>query len=172
MRIQSITLGAAGVSKWQPVNLKQKAFAVGIATIISSGASLTYTVEHTFDDLGLQQAFSAVRVATTATVTMPLHGLTVGDSIQVSFAGAPFDGLFTVLSVTNENVFTYTVLNSGALVSSPGSSLVALRVFPNDVLVSKTGRENSNYAFPVSAVRINVTAYTSGHVTLLITQGV
>jgi hypothetical protein len=42
------------------------------------------------------------------------HGLTVGDSIVVSglTGGTPADGAFTVLAVTDKDVFTYTFTTS------------------------------------------------------------
>lgn len=172
MRIQYVTIGSATSSAWQPIDYKQKAFAVGLAGIISSGASLTWKVQHTFDDLGRLQPFTASRTTTTATVTLPDHGLTAGDSIQVQYAGAPFDGYYAVASVSDQNTFTYTVANSGAAASLPTAQLVAMRVFDNSVLVSQTGRKDANYAFPVTACRLVCTAYTSGKVTLIVTQGV
>lgn len=42
--------------------------------------------------------------------------------------------------------------------------------FKNSTMVGQAGNKDGNYAFPVSAIRINVTAYTSGSVTLTILQ--
>jgi hypothetical protein len=62
-----------------------------------------------------RQIESASQAGTT-TVTMRVkdHGLTVGDSIVVSglTGGTPADGTFTVLSVTDKDVFTYTFTTS------------------------------------------------------------
>jgi hypothetical protein len=43
--------------------------------------------------------------------------------------------------------------------------------FKHSTLVSKTASADGNYAFPIRAVRINNTAYTSGTATLTILQG-
>lgn len=56
---------------------------------------------------------TATRVTTVATVTMPNHGLLVGDSIVVTGA-APFAGTFTIASVINSDTFTYAVSNANA----------------------------------------------------------
>jgi hypothetical protein len=62
-----------------------------------------------------RQIESASQAGTT-TVTMRVkdHGLTVGDSIVVSglTGGTPANGTFTVLSVTDKDVFTYTFTTS------------------------------------------------------------
>jgi hypothetical protein len=62
-----------------------------------------------------RQIESASQSATT-TVTMRVrdHGLTVGDSIIVSglTGGTPANGTFTVVSVTDKDVFTYTFTTS------------------------------------------------------------
>lgn len=99
------TASAAGATTPVTFNLHQSSFTVSIAVALSAGASLTYTVEHTFDD----------------------------------------------------------VFASGF---NPATAVW----FPNDVLVSKTTSEDGNYAFPVTAVRLNITAYTSGTATLTVIQ--
>jgi hypothetical protein len=43
--------------------------------------------------------------------------------------------------------------------------------FDHSVLVGKSVNSDSNYAFPVTAIRLRVTAWTSGSVTLSILQG-
>lgn len=43
--------------------------------------------------------------------------------------------------------------------------------FKHSTLVGKTANADGNYAFPVRAVRLNVTAWTSGSATLTILQG-
>ena len=99
----TVIQGSAGTSRWIPVDYKQVPFNIGLGVVLSSGAVLTYQVEHTFDDL------QDPNITPTAFVNAGLNGLTVND-----------DG---------------------------------------------------NYAFPVKAIRINVTAYTNGEAKLLIVQG-
>ncbi len=43
--------------------------------------------------------------------------------------------------------------------------------YANDGLQIKTSNDDGNYAFPVRAVRLNVTAFVSGSATLTIVQG-
>lgn len=80
-------------------------FNVGMAVVLAPGASLTYTVEHTFDDV-----FAANFNPTTATW------------------------------------------------------------FPNVAMTAKTSSADGNYAFPVTAVRLNVTAFTSGSAMFTVIQ--
>lgn len=50
-------------------------------------------------------------------------------------------------------------------------STVTPTAFKHSTVVSQTSNKDGNYAFPVRAVRLNVTAYTSGTATLTILQG-
>ena len=45
---------AVGVTPPVPLDINQSPFAVSIAVSLSAGASLTYTVEHTYDDIYAQ----------------------------------------------------------------------------------------------------------------------
>jgi hypothetical protein len=171
MRPTSTTLGQAGPSSWIPLNRYQSPFNVALSVTLSSGASLTYKLQHTFDDPQETYACSITRSSTTATVTLTDHGLVANDSVTVIGAGAPLDGTYTVASVVDANSFTYTVTNSGATVSAAGAKLAKHRVFDHEGMTGKTANEDGNYAFPVAAVRLNVTAYTGGKATLTIHQG-
>jgi len=51
MRPIQRTLSAVGVSTWIPVDYRQAPFEIGIGVALSPGSSLTYTVEHTFDNI-------------------------------------------------------------------------------------------------------------------------
>jgi hypothetical protein len=42
--------------------------------------------------------------------------------------------------------------------------------FQNSSVTAQTASANGNYAFPVRAIRLNVTAYTSGSATLTLVQ--
>jgi hypothetical protein len=61
-----------------------------------------------------RQIESASSSAFTVTMRVQDHGLTIGDSIIVSglTGGTPANGTFTVLSVTDKDVFTYTFTTS------------------------------------------------------------
>lgn len=103
MRPQVITqAGSTGATAWIPVDYKQSPFNIGLAVTIGAGV-LTYSVEHTFDD-----------------------------------------------------------------VYDPAVTPVA---FTHATLVSQTTNKDGNYAFPVRAIRLNVTAWTSGGANLTILQG-
>lgn len=71
------------------------------------------------------------RVTTTATITVARHDLVVGDWVYIDFeAGGPTDGVYQVATVTDENVFTVAVADSG---SASGSVTIY-----NDVLMQVT----------------------------------
>ena len=99
-----VTLGAVAVSAPIPLNNYSTPFNVGIGCDISAGGSLTYAVEHTFDDV---------------------FASTFNPSTATWFATAGLSG---------------------------------------------TTDLNGNLAFPVTAVRINVSAWTSGTVTMTVIQ--
>jgi hypothetical protein len=100
-----VTLGAVAVSAPIPLNNYTSPFSVGVGCDISAGGSLTYTVEHTFDDV-----FAANFVPASATW------------------------------------------------------------YPNSGLTSQTTDKDGNYSAPVTAVRLNVTAWISGTVTMTVIQ--
>lgn len=171
MRPICISLSAAGASSWIQLNRLAQSFWTSIGVSLSSGASLTYSVQHTTDDIHETfEAFSITRSTTTATVKLADHGLSVGDWVMGVGIGAPFDGEFAVASVVDANTFTYTVANSG-LTTRVNGSLRKARVVAHDVLTARTANAESNYAFSPVAVRLNVTSHTSGTVDLKVIQG-
>lgn len=101
MRPQVISKVAAGTTAWIPVDYKQSPFNIGFGVTVTG--TLTYDIEHTFDD--------------------------------------PYDTTITPTA------------------------------FKHSVVVAQTTNKDSNYAFPVRAVRLNVTAFTSGSATLTLLQG-
>jgi hypothetical protein len=106
MRPVTITASASGGSTPVVLDFRLNPFSVAIGCVVSAGATLTYTIQHTFDD--------------------------------------PFQSG----GLTNATWFDHD--DSG--------------------LVNQTGNANGNYAFPVRASRINVTAYTGGSVTVTYVQ--
>lgn len=170
----SVTLSAAGNSNWIPLNRLQVPFGVSLAGMISSGAVLVWKVQHTFDrlDSDAERQISISRAGTVATVTDPAHKLSVGDSIFIMGSRSTnLDGNFDIATIVDANTYTYTVVNTGATVSAGGTRVKSLRVFDHATLTAQAGRADGNYAFPVSACRLVVTAYTSGNVTLDLLQG-
>ena len=105
MRPVRVTVGALGVSNPIILDHYQRPFSVGIGAALSAGASLTFSIEHTFDDV---------------------------------FAAS---------------------FNPAAAVWYSDASLA-----------SKSASTTGNYAYPVMAIRINVTSWTSGSVTMTVIQ--
>jgi hypothetical protein len=174
MRPVTYTLSAAGAGLWIPLDYISTPFNVGIGVTLTPGAVLTYTVEHTFDDLFDRLQIAALsRVAGVATLDfLAAHGLRNGDWVGVDAAGAPFDTELGVVTVVDADTITYPVVNSGPLSVLPASFVRArkARVFPHEFLVSQTANQDGNYAFACRATRLNVTAYTGGSATLAIVQ--
>lgn len=51
MRRQIVTVGALGSSAAIPVDYRAQVFNIGIGCVISGGATLTYKIQFTFDDI-------------------------------------------------------------------------------------------------------------------------
>ncbi len=100
-----VTVGAQTVSDPLPMNLHATPFNIGLGIAVSGGASLTYKVQHTFDDV-----FAAGFVAASATW------------------------------------------------------------FDHSTITGKTASFDGNYAYPVVAIRLNVTVWASGTATLTVLQ--
>ena len=103
MRPIRVTVGSATVSTPIVLDHYQDPFNVGLGIALSSGATLTYKVQHTFDDV----------------------------------AGNTFD---------------------------PSTATW----YDHTTLTAKTTSSDGNYAFPVTAIRLNVTAYTNGSATMTV----
>lgn len=105
MRPVRVTVSSATVSAPIPMDQYISPFNVGFGVTLSAGATLTYKVQHTFDDV---------------------------------FASG-FD---------------------------PSTAAW----FDHATVTGKTASTDGNYAFPVSAIRLNVTAYTGGTATMNVLQ--
>lgn len=170
MRPVKVRMAAAGYSQWIPVNRLQSNFNVSIAVVVSSGGVLTYTVQHTFDDIHAYSDRKITRSTTVATVNYTNHGLSVGDWAAVQGTGdSNLDGFQTVASVVDANNFTYTVSNTGATAAIGQVSIA--RVFPNLTMAGVSTSQDGNYVNPIMACRLYVSAYTSGSAELLVLQG-
>ena len=176
MRTQAVTLGSATFSEWYPMNSKQTPFNVGISVTLTPSASLTYSVQHTSDNLferTSQCSFS--RTTTAVSVTQIAHGLSVGDWVHVEGANTistdVFDGDFAVAAISSADIFTYTVANTGATVGKTGARISTAKVRENANLSAATASGDTNYAFPCRAVRLKITTYSSGTATMTINQG-
>jgi len=100
-----VTVASASASAVIPLNTYGDPFNVGIGCDVSAGGSLTYTVQHTFDN-----------------------------------------------------------------VQSPTFDPSTATWYSNATIVAQTADKDGNYAYPVTAVRLLVTAYTSGSVTMTVIQ--
>lgn len=173
MRPVKITQGALGSTLWTLLDKQQAPFNVGLGAMITSGASLTYSVQYTYDDPGANPRRVLVsRAAAVATVIDPDHRLSVGDNIVVIGTGSVvLDGSFDVATIVDANTYTYTVANSGPTADVNASTVVSMRVYSLTALAAQTTRKDANLTIPVMAVRLNVSVYASGKVDLDILQG-
>lgn len=177
MRPIRLSVGAAGSSVWCPLDSRSSPFEVGLGFVPASGATLTAKVQHTFDSPYRTHAVSVSRSGVTATVVDTGldglgHGLSVGDSVFIEKSGSStLDGTFDVASVIDANTYTYTVANSGPTTDQGQTDAIGFRVFDHATMAGMTTRTDGNYSFSVSAIRLNVTAYTSGRADLWVTQG-
>jgi hypothetical protein len=153
---------------WHRMDDRQSPFNVGFFVDVQGTG--TYTVEHGFANFNDVKLPKITRSTTTATVTLPNHGLQVGDSLVVWGCGAPLDGTFPVASVTDANVVTYTVANSG-VAAGADPHCVPIRVFQHSSVASKTTSQDGNYAFPVNCVRCTCTVAGTGKYAFHVNQG-
>jgi hypothetical protein len=162
-----------------PMDYRTVPFAVGVMGVPSSNATLTWAVQHTLDDPGPDGAFPVSYSQTTTVITVTDlrqlngvngHGLSVGDSVYLAgVPGIPDSTELTVATVTSQSVYTLTA----PLSQSAAGNAVAhnFRWDTHVSLTGQTGRNDGNYAFPVRAIRLNITAYTAGYIDLMLLQG-
>lgn len=105
MRPITVTVGSQAASNAIPLDTYQDPVNVSIGVVLSAGASLTYSVQHTFDD-----------------------------------------------------------------VFAPGFDSSTATWFNNSGLTTKNTSLDGNYSVPATAVRLNVTIYTSGTATMTVIQ--
>jgi len=163
MRPTSVRVSSAASSAWVPIDRMNTSIAILAAVAFSSNKNLTVSVEYCTDPL-VAVPVSASRVTTTLTITLTNHGLTTSDWINLSQFDAALDGNYKVASVTNQNVFTVTVSDTGAT-SSVGKNpqVIPMRIFTHDVLASLTANAASNFTVPPTAVRLTCSSYTAGY---------
>lgn len=172
MRPIEVLVTAAGNSPWIPVDSQQSPFYIGLGVMPTSLASLTYSVQHTFDTFDGTHPVTIARSGTVATVTDTAHEASVGDSVFIRNSGdANLDGTYDIASIVDANTFTYTVANTGATAGLPMTEGDVARVFNHSTLVAQTTRMDGNYQFPVAMVRLKVTTYASGQVSMVVMQG-
>lgn len=178
MKPQSVSVSSATTSAWVPLDRAQAAFGVGFNVDLNSTASgITFSIQHTFDDLGKKQIGTISRTLNTVTITTgAVHNLNTGDSVVVLNANqlmnsTGLDGQYTV-TVSSPTVFTYTSAVSGTVnTSGMAIEMILLRVQSHSSIVGSTASVDGNYAFPITAMRLNLTAWTAGTATLTVNQG-
>lgn len=69
------------------------------------------------------------------------------------------------------STLTYSVEHTFDDVFAEGFDPDTATWFPNDVLTGQTASADGNYAFPVTAIRLNVSAFTSGSAAITVIQG-
>lgn len=89
--------------------------------------------------------------------------------IPVDRAIAPFAIGFGV-AVAAGSTLTYSVEHTFVDLLG-GVTPVAAEIYPHATVAAQTTSKDGNYAFPVTGIRLTVTAYTSGSATLTILQG-
>lgn len=166
-RPQTVRLSAAGFSPWIPINRMTESFGVGLGCKCSSNVNLTYSVQHTFDDLWERTLCSMSRSTTSLSITKTNHGLSTSDWAQIS-GGSIWDGTYSIASITNQNTFVVTVVDTGA--ASGLFYVQTARVFDHAEIDDETGSVDGNYEFPPRACRLIVTSYTAGYVDLTVIQ--
>lgn len=181
MRQQVVELDQAGVSPWLLVDNRRHGtdFNLGIRVDLQTASDLTYSVEATKDRNAVERVRSDLaiaRVTTTATGTLLDHGLKTGDSVRIydtnftSHNPEPnLEGLFTI-TVVDKDVFTYTVVDTGAVAASPARILTFSVHDLLPALTSNTVADNDLLVEPVSAVRLNITSFTAGSAKLTVLQ--
>lgn len=105
MRPIRVSVSSAAASNVLPMDQYISPFNLGLGVSLSAGASLTYTVQHTFDD-----------------------------------------------------------------VWSPDFDPATANWFSHATMVNKTTSFDGNYAYPVTAIRLNVVSHSSGTATLTVVQ--
>jgi hypothetical protein len=196
MRPTKVVLNAAGYSQWVPISYMESWFGVGVSVQLSGDASgITYTVQHTYDFLNIDPStpdssagnhVTISRSGTTATVTDygPYglgHGLSTGDSVIIKGSGSsvldslsPAYGTGDVgwsVTYVSSSTYTYTCANSGATADTGNCYVARQRVFPHATLATQSARGQGTYNYPVRAVRLYLSAYTSGYADMIVLQG-
>jgi hypothetical protein len=182
MRVTQVSLVSATQSSWIPHDYYQTPANIGLAGFISSGATLTYGVQFTLDDLGPGAERQVLTSQSTTVVTVTdngppgnggTHGLSVGDYVRLYGTGiAGLDGEYvSVATIVSATQYTLTSLTSQTVSPAVPAKVITARVFTHAVLTAQTTRATGNYTVATRGSRLNVTAYTSGTATLEVLQG-
>lgn len=158
-------LSQTGVGRstlWFP-DFFENPFNIGVGC--GTQGTVTYNIEHTFDDV--QKGLITAALATAAGNAI-LHF--AGGAVDPNFMrlGRPVFDLTTPSAISASTFVTATFDTSNVTMNqnAAGGGVLAgdlisfLTWFPNSGLTAQTGNANGNYAFPVRAISINITAGT------------
>lgn len=98
--------------------------------------------------------------------TRVLSAVDTSDFVLIDPTSVPF-GVSVSVYLSPGASLTYTVEHTAAPISSPDDTAIVL---PNLVLEDMTVSSDGNYFVPITGVRLNVTAYTSGTATMYVRQ--
>lgn len=99
-------------------------------------------------------------------ISVTVSGIGVSAPIPMDYNAAQFEvGIGCEISATA----TYTVEHTFEDVYAPTFNPATATWWPNTGLTAKTANSDGNYAFPVTAIRLNVAAST-GTVTMIVIQ--
>ena len=98
---------------------------------------------------------------------------TVSVSSQAASAAIPVDhtnpaNISFAVTFTTAGTLTYTVQHT---LDDIYDSSVTKVWFDHSAVAGETTNQDGNYAYPIAAIRLNVTAYTDGVVKLTVLQG-
>jgi hypothetical protein len=162
-----VILSQVGVGRstlWFP-DWNENPFNIGVGCTLFGTA--TYNIEHTFDDATKLIVPAALASSTTLLTFDPSQFFRGGDgAFQRMIIGRPVADLTGgSAALTPTTVASFTT-NTVTLAAQAGTGVVAgdlisfLTWFPNSGLNAQTANSNGNYAFPVRAISVNVTAGT------------
>ncbi len=172
MRTTRITQSALGATAWVPVDPTISPFSLDINCVCSSNISATYQVQYTTDDFMRFIPVVVTRATTVATLKLTNHGLTTSDTIIVQNTGdSNLDGTFAVASVVDQNTITYTVANTGKTLSENTAQAAVVHVTVHATITGKTATFEGSQATPITAIRLNVTVFAAGYITMILNQG-
>jgi hypothetical protein len=180
---------AAGVSAPVPVSYLQPTFNVALAVIPSNANTvLSVGIQYCLDDQSILRPINWTQTTTTVTITDGIyfpgsqtagnpHGLKVGDSVTITGTAVPggsasFDGNYPVASVTNDQVYTITVVPSQT--ASGQAFIVPQRWVFTGVGIIPAGTSARTYANttqPATAFRANLVTLTGGTMDFIVLQG-
>lgn len=177
MRPTKVSVAAVGNTPWVLLDYLQLAYNVGLAVTFQSGSSLTVGVQFSLDGPDNQRSVAASQSTTTITVTDTGsdgngHGLSVGDDVVLTQTGvANMDGEYAVASVVDATHYTLTSGTSQTATATINAKVQSYTVFNHATLTTLTARAAGVVSFPVRAVRLNCSLFTSGRAWMEVIQG-